>query len=250
MSEAAEKVESVGKTHSMELIFFPLLLFLIVGVAVNIMVAGGIGTTPVYASNTQTANGECNAQGCVGIVYPLNQVGCDANPDNCNISKIGAYTFIGSNNPFSYLIQGNLLGFFSCLAGCPQINPMNNFIFAAGCIDTGGSVNNFNASTENQLITNFHCYSATFNSNVNVPLGQYNATSSIGNNSNWILIGNTPPTEYFYGIYKVNGSTFSNTYCDKVGLCYSTTVFTCPTVSAVLMSNRSSQQYCLDLAQN
>ena len=239
MSQTGSRIINAGKTHSTELIMFPLFIILAIGIIANNMQAGGIQTNPSFVSNTQTAQGACNSLGCVGQVYPQNSNGCDANPNNCNISKVSAFNFIGTNNPFSFLLSGNLLGFFSCLAGCPQITPTSNLIFLAGCTNFEGTVDT------TPFITSLYCFEGTFNSPNNVPLAPYNSTSAVGNNSNWFIQGITAPAINVYAIYKANGSTFYNTYCDAVGICYNTPVYTCPTIHQSPF-NGTNVQYCLD----
>ena len=218
----------------MELIFFPLLFLVFIGVIMNNAQANNLQTTPTITGYPCIIGvGNCSL-----IAHPINPTGCQASLDNCNISKVNSISFLNANSPFTLLLEGNLVGFFNCLTGCPTIVPTTNLIFLSACTNFIGT------SGDNNFITSLYCGGASFNSNSNIPVAPYNATSGIGNNSNWFIQGITPPNIAIYGEYKPNGTQFQNKYCDAVGLCYYTPLFTCPTTHAAPY-NQTNIQYCL-----
>lgn len=184
----AERVRAFGQTHSMELIFFPLIILILVGLIANTFQSSAIQTVPVLPTPYCTGNiepGEC---------YPTNVNGCDSNAtQNCNFTASTKYSFFNANSPFTLLLQGNIIGFMSSALNQGE----NNNIIKSGytiCIPTNSTGNYVNQTGSN--INHFECLgTSTQGGNVSVP-AQFsqtgipmNATSNGGNNSQWNIIG-------------------------------------------------------------
>lgn len=235
----AERIREAGQTHSMELIFFPLIILIMVGLVANEFQSSALQTTPVLPTPICTGTiepGEC---------YPTNVNGCDQSASvNCNFTANTKFSFLNQNSPYALLLSGNILGFFNCLVGCSQVTPVSNLVDLNGCISTGGS---------GQFVTSLYCAGASFN-NPNVTVyPPYNATSSTGNNSNWFIQGlaingNAGQNIYVYAAYlnvtSHNSTVFFNKYCDAVGICYNSPSVKCLYDNSMPW-NASATQYCL-----
>lgn len=207
----ASKIIATGQEHSMSLMFFPLILLIFVGVIANNFAASGIQTTPVF-SGYPCILGQT---GC-SLVASANANGCAADIQNCNSSAITGISFLNANSPFTYLIQGNIIGFFGSLfssdnqqGGGNSLTQLNN------CTPLLGS---------GQTITAFSCRSGSGYGCFIFPDSTttfYNATSNAGNSSNWSIQGDaynpdncnfvkTPAQRAFalqYGYYVMNNAT-------------------------------------------
>lgn len=237
MSAITGRIKSGSQTHAMELLFLPLFILVIPGVISNNLASAQLQTTPTFATNASSPYP-------IGIVYPTTKSGCDASAQNCNFSTVSSFSFLNPNSPFTYLIQGNIIGFFNCLIACQTSSPASSLRFLTGCTNFAG------LSGDNNFITSFYCAGSTWNNNGPTEFAPpYNATSSIGNNSNWLINPlpsrfNTLPNALIYATYIKNGTTFQETYCDAIKICYSTPLFTCPSVLDAPFNNYNVQ-YCL-----
>ena len=254
MSAIAEK----GKTHSTELIIFPIFLLIIVGVIANNMSASGIQTTPIFITSTNYP---------VGIVVPNDENGCDASIQNCNLTAISAFSFLNPNSPFTFLIEGNVLGFMSnLLSNGETANTFNTGDTLCIPVNPFGQLQNQSGSQ----ITGFQCYGrVSDSSNVQPPsiIPVINASSYNGNASIWNLEGcpNTNPPKsnpacgIFYtgpnaqwaqltenAFYIKNGTQLTTGSCTVGGVTYSncgafwkiffgggTATFTCPNTATL-----------------
>lgn len=259
--ERLKNTGSVIKENPMTLIIFPLFLMIFGGAISNNLIASGINP-----NNSASINGYPCVLGqgnCSAIAFPSTG---NLNPcanGNCNLSKIGTFSFLNQNSPFTYLLEGNLVGFLTSTFTTPeQINQYHsgNTI----CIPLVG--NRFANVTNSTSIFKFECfgsvnYNAINNNTVVVPL---NASSNYGNNSIWNLNG--CPDTYahcgypmvgqfelnytqsiisFYGIYIANGTTITAAHgCSIYGSSYAcyllfptlfgnNPAFTCPNTASV-----------------
>lgn len=234
-----EKVKTGGQTHSMELIILPLFILIFVGVIANNFSGSGIQTTPIFAANSSSPYP-------IGIVYPTTKSGCDVSVSNCNFSAISTFSFLNQNSPFTQLIQGNILGFFNCLISCPTSTQPISLIFLSGCTNFADS------SADTNFIGSLYCLESSWSSATPRTFEfapPYNATSNIGNNSNWYILPfpsqtNTVSNLFIYATYIPNGTVYSTKYCDAIKICYSTPDFTCPTIPDT-PANLTNIQYCL-----
>ena len=112
----SERITGFGKTHSMELIVFPLFILIIIGIISNNMIASNVQTTPTFQISSYSS----------GAVTPIGNNGCDSSKQNCNFTAVSAFTFLNPNSPFTYLLYGDLSGFISLFSnGNPQSNSLN-----------------------------------------------------------------------------------------------------------------------------
>jgi hypothetical protein len=111
----AQRIQRAGQTHAMELIFFPLIVLILIGLVSNSFSSSAIQTAPVLPTPVCTGNiepGEC---------YPTNLNGCDANVSaNCNFTSSTKFAFLNPNSPFTALFSGNILGFANAFTGASQ----------------------------------------------------------------------------------------------------------------------------------
>jgi hypothetical protein len=277
MSDVVNNIQSKGQTHAMELIFFPIIVLLFVGLFTNELSTSGLQTVPILPSPFCTGSiepGEC---------YPLNQNGCDQAIQDCNFTTSTTFSFLNPNSPFTILLQGNIVGFFSS-----TFNGAENqqIIYSAYTICIP-QVNKVYANDSSSDIHFFQClgYSSQGGNasvpakfpNTGIPL---NATSNNGNNSQWsitgcLLVNNNYPCTLnvgdgieawngtnsqmaFYGFYTKNGTTFtatsgctiygSSTACNVLmpWLFHSHTSFTCPSTAHINGINiNATTYYCL-----
>lgn len=267
-----EKATQAGQTHSMELIFFPLFLLLFVGIIANNYSGSGLQTNPVLPTPCQS----------LAICYPTNTNGCDNNVQNCNFTSKTSFGFLNANSPFTLLLQGNIVGFFSNVFSNGETQ---NIVYSGftTCIPLNGK-NFFNAT--GSAIHNFMCQgissvnSTNFKPITGVPM---NATANGGNNSIFTVTGclansnfNYPCTvnagsdgfaswngtnsqSSFYAFYVKNGTSISgsasctifstNPACQIIMPWLYTngvTTFTCPSASHVNGLNiNATHYYCL-----
>lgn len=276
------------KTTSMELIFLPIVLMIVIGVIFNNFNASGLQATGVL--NTTQFTRTDNVTGrtfCILGVDPncnltVNPVhtGCALSIQNCNASNLQTITFLNSNSPFTLLLQGNLIGFFSTAfnSGESQNNIYSGFTI---CIPLN-RLNLFNATGND--IHNFICEAITaVNSTQFKPVTgtPMNATANGGNNSIWTVTGckyssqgtggypcvingnsdgfatwnGTNSVSTFYAFYIRNGSSVGEgAICYPNGLCATTmswayhtgATFTCPNTNRVQGINiNATTYYCL-----
>lgn len=272
----AERIRNTGQTHAMELIFFPLIILILVGLVANSFQSSALQTVPVLPTPycTGTFTGEC---------YPTNINGCDSSVSNCNFTSSTTFAFLNPNSPFTLLLQGNIVGF---LASTFNGAENQQVIYAAytTCIPLVSKVYANNSGSD---IHYFQCqgYSAQGGNasvpaqypNVGVPM---NATSNNGNNSQWNINGcqlvnkvypcflnsgdgqaawnGTNNQMSFYAFYAKNGTSFtatsgctiygSSTACNILmpWLFHTHTSFTCPSTSHVNGLNiNATTYYCL-----
>jgi hypothetical protein len=195
------KVQEVGKANSMALIFFPILFLVFTGVILNNAQANNMQTTPVITGYPCVIGvGSCSL-----IATPANPTGCLASMSNCNISKVNSIQFLNDNSPFTLLIQGNIVAFFSSVFNGGEVS---NHIYSGytTCIPLNGN-NFFNAT--GQAIYSFMCQgissvnNTNFKPNAGVPM---NATSNGGNNSIWDIVGCQANSNFNYPCL-VNGTS-------------------------------------------
>ena len=267
------------KTTSMELIFFPIIFMIFIGVIFNnfnasgLQANGALNTTQFTRTDTSLSRHYCILgvdPNCSVQVNPM-PTGCAANPQNCNASALTGIQFLNSNSPFTYLLDGNLVGFLSSIfnnqeqanqyySGITLCVPLINGVFK--------NVSNSNSTQ------NFECFGevATLNAQTPTVLPVINASSTYGNNSIWDIKGcpntNTVACQYpilknqtfvlqsFYGIYIKNGTTITSSHgCTIYGSVQACSVlfpnlfgnnpsFTCPTTSH-LFNITNTITYCL-----
>lgn len=85
----------------MELIFFPLIILMIVGLAANSFQSSSLQTVPILPTPYCTGTiepGEC---------YPTNVNGCDLSVSGCNFTAKTSFPFLNQNSPFTALITGH-----------------------------------------------------------------------------------------------------------------------------------------------
>ena len=174
------------------LIVFGLALLIIPGVMYNNFTSSGFVNIQPTTSCTQL---NCPA-------YPT--VNPCSTQSNCQLQ---VPSLINPNSPFTYLVDGNLLGFIGSFSSTTS-QASNPFIFATCDNQTGAG----------SYINSFSCNGATFNSNRgDLPLPTFNITSSAGNQSIWYATGIAEannaalvPTQFtsftFYGSYFANGT--------------------------------------------
>lgn len=284
----AQRIQQAGQTHAMELIFFPLIILILVGLIANTFQSSAIQTVPVLPTPFCTGNiepGEC---------YPVNVNGCDASASaNCNFTAKTTFSFLNPNSPFTLLLQGNVIGFIaSALSGGETLNIITSGF--ATCIPLIHGVFKNESGTD---INNFQCQSfaiignATFTPvfpTTGVPL---NLTSNNGNNSDWSgtgclgqpnqgpshifgypcflnygngvasFNGTTSPVS-FYGFYVKNGTSFAkSSTCNIFGsgasclsqlpyLYHASPTFTCPSTHLVAGININATTYYCFLPVN
>lgn len=109
--EVSNQLTTKGKTHSMELIFFPLFILIFTGMLANTFSSSGVQTNPVYPATCQA----------VAICYPTNKNGCDSavNP-NCNLSSTSRFSFLNANSPFTGFFTGNVGEFANAFSANSQ----------------------------------------------------------------------------------------------------------------------------------
>ena len=219
-------------------------LFLFVGAIYNNLNSSGVLVSQSYTNASCAAQAEqTGIPSCAGT----GATGCEITVSNCQMNSV---SFMNPNSPFTYLFQGDILGFLGFVAAPANTQSLMStyLIMLDNCTDiTGGS-------NTGETISSFYCTGGTFNSATTPGFPPYNATSSTGNNSNWNILSLTPnaadtgpivPVQYvpslIYGLYLANGSTFQNTYCDAIGICYTLPSITCGTST----NTHYAEQYCL-----
>lgn len=267
------------KTTAMELIFFPIIFMIFIGVIFNnfnasgLQANGALNTTQFTRTDTSLSRNYCILgvdPNCSVQVNPM-PTGCAANPQNCNASALTGIQFLNPNSPFTYLLEGNLVGFLSSIfnnqeqanqyySGITLCVPLINGVFK--------NVSNSNSTQ------NFECFGTAATNGAQLPLVSppLNASSAYGNNSIWNIKGCTTSAtvgcfypipknqsvsiQSFYGIYIKNGSSIDSahgcTIYGSVQACYalfpnlfgSGTTFTCPNTSH-LFNITDTITYCL-----
>jgi hypothetical protein len=273
MSQIAVRIKEAGEqgqTHSMELIFFPLFIILFVGVIFNALNSSGLQANGNLQTTTTGIICYLGQGNCSPIINPT-PTGCVANPQNCNASGITTFSLLNQNSPFTYALQGNLIGFWSSIFGGGETT--NQYVAGETiCIPLiDGKLAN---ASLNANILNFRCYGYVSDTNA-IPtpsvLPPLNASSNGGNMSIWNIIGCPNNTncgvgftnityayQTFFGLYVRNGTVIDSTHgCTIYGstticrqlfpfLFGSSPTFTCPNTAHVqgLNINRTTY-YCL-----
>ena len=200
------------KTTAMELIFFPLMFMIFIGLIFNnfnasgLQANGGLITTQFTRTDTTLSRNYCILgvdTGCSVQVNPQ-PTGCALSLTNCNASSLKGIQFLNPNSPFTILLGGNLIGFFSSVfnSGESQNVVYSGFTF---CIPTFGN-SFFNATGQN--IHNFICEGITsvnstnFKPTTGIPM---NATANGGNNSIWSVTGCRLDSSFNYPC-RINGN--------------------------------------------
>jgi hypothetical protein len=245
------------KTHAMELIFFPLFILIIMGVFANNFASSSLQIVP---SSFACSDSE------VGVCRPTSAVGCDSSPSACTISSSTSFSFLNPASPFTALVQGNIVGFFTLVLNNGEQNNAYTTAYTL-CIPMDRSGNLINESGAG--IQNLQCYGAVSNNgagNVFNPLiiPVINASSPSGNASVWTLEGcpnsnHFPPCGINYvganatwqtitenAFYLKNGTQLTSGQCTVLGVTYSvcgtfwktffsggTVTFICPSTSAL-----------------
>lgn len=256
----------------------------IILIMVPILLLTGIGAidTNLTASGFSTVNA---VTPCTSLQCPAFQaVGCQENASNCKFSTKTTYTFLNPNSPFTILLQGNLIGFFTYTFNTRE-SPQIIYSAYSICIPQVKGVYANNTGTD---IHFFQClgYSSQGGNasvtpqypTVNVPL---NATSNNGNNSQWNIVGCARAANYtypctlgkggieawigtnsemsFYGFYIANGTTITatntcHTFIANAQICgqllpylfHLNNLFQCPNTSHVNGVNiNETTYYCL-----
>ena len=250
----SERITGFGKTHSMELIVFPLFVLILIGIISNNMIASNVQTMPTFQISSYS----------LGVVTPIGNNGCDSSKQNCNFTVASAYTFLNPNSPFTLLVQGNILSF---IVNIFTMSESPNIFYSAYSLCY--SIENGVFQNESNIdIHGFVCQGYTANGagthpfpNAGVPI---NFTSNDGNNSIWqgfgckLVNGNYPCSftnlhntaqwtgnatfVSFWGLYLKNGTTIQQSATCSIGqtiislggcnilmpfLFHSSSVFTC-----------------------
>ena len=145
---------------------------------VSLFIMIGVG---IFYNNTSADFGTSTSLTCnpgTQLCYFSNYNGC--NPTICTM---GNPSFFAQNSPFTYLLQGNILGFASSFASGTQNNP-NGFTQFTFCSPTGPSSG---LPTSSNAIVSFSCQGSSGVGCLIFPI--YNMTSSQGNNSQWTVNG-------------------------------------------------------------
>ena len=206
----AARISAFGQTHAMDLIFFPLILLIFVGLVANAFQSSAIQTVPVLP--TPTCSGVIEPGEC----YPTNVNGCDTAVSNCNFTSATQFSFLNENSPFTQLVSGNILGFIGSIFISTNAQGSNQLTELNDCKALQGT---------GQSITSFNCVGgASGNGCIIFPDANnfINATSNTGNTSDWSVIGwaynpnncnfAAVPTHYVtvtvYGYYVVLNATY------------------------------------------
>lgn len=255
----------------MMLIMIPILLLFGVGILYNNFTASGFSTTPASSS--------CTALNCPAYD---DTTGCNASPNPCGFSGSTTFSFLNPNSPFSLLVQGNFVGFYTdAFTQGETANVINS-----GYTYCVPQINSAMANATGGFITNFEClgYTAVGAGThpfpvVGIPM---NSTSNNGNNSVWSVAGcalsdgNYPCTinygdgpqafdgtlaySSFYAFYVKNGTSLTASgNCNIFGsaieclqllhyLFTTGTTYTCPSTSDLNVTGiiaSATTYYCL-----
>lgn len=273
---AGNRVVQAGKTHSMELILFPIIFLFFSGVIANSFTSSAINTSPQLPATTCSSNAQ--ALSGAQICFPTNTNGCDNSVSNCNFTSATSYSFLNPNSPFAQLLTGNVLGFLaSAFSGSETPNSYQ--IGETLCV---GFANGAYLNQTGQGITKFSCAGDIRYGNAQLPnvLPLLNATSNNGNVSIWSLNGcpNTVGVTCTNGtssngqysqaetnaFYIINGTTLTTGQCTVLGVTYpqcgvfwrvfaagGVTTFTCASSNGTLnyygklINLKVSTYYCL-----
>ncbi len=180
-------------------IVLPLLFLTLSGLIFNNLSNGN-----AYQNNPLQTT--CNGFSCP--MYPNNNP-CQTQ-SNCQLSSSSSISFLNAQSPFTFLIQGNILGFIGSLTSTNNNSP-NGYFALDYCKSYQGS---------GSSITAFYCLGESGYGCTLFP--PFNATSTTGNNSAWSIIGyqfranncnfeQTPIVQangVIYGYYTVLNATF------------------------------------------
>ncbi len=251
------------------LILIPMIMLIGVGVFVNNLTSDGWSTTPDSST--------CTSLNCPAYLPP----GCNAAISNCNITAKTTFSFMNPNSPFTLLLQGNIIGFFSNVFTSGE-TPNQIYSGYTICIP---QIKGVYANETGSDISRFQCLGYTASGVGTHPFPQVgipmNATSNNGNNSIWTIQGCQLSQSYTYpctlnygnGIESFNGtqnqmdfyafyvpnstSLMSASGCTIYGsvqacgvlmpwLFHVSTTFTCPNTAHVNGLNiNATHYYCL-----
>jgi hypothetical protein len=268
MSQISARLKEGGQTHSMELIFFPLFLICIVGMIFNALNGSGLEANGQLETTTSMCLLNIDPN-CSPIIYSQ-PIGCAANPQNCNASSITGFSILNQNSPFTFLMERNLVGFWTSVFGSGETE--NQYLIGETLCVPVANGHYVNSTSPN--IQNFGCFGNVQYQNAQLPyvLPPLNATSNYGNNSIFSIVG-CPETVIcgigftnityahasFYGIYIRNGTVLDSTHgCTIYGssqicgtlfpnLFGSEVTFTCPNGSqeGIGVNFAKTTYYCL-----
>ena len=190
---------ALGGIKPFYLIMIPIVLLIGVGVLYNNLYVNGFSTT-------------ADSSACTSLNCPAYQsTGCST-VSNCNFTTSTSFSFLNPNSPFTYLVQGDIIGFVGSFAtNQAQQGPTANFQQATCTIAAGSGI----------TVTKMKCTSLSFASSntqfyPNVPYTNF--TSSVGNNSEWYCTnclisagGSQIIPIQFYGAY--NNATLTGGAC-------------------------------------
>lgn len=187
----AEKIGATkenAKSHSLEMIVFPIFIICFMGIIANNMLASGFQTTPTLPSVCTDVNGNPSP-----LCFPTQTSPCDNSIANCNLTSNYVWSFLNPNSPFTLAVQGNILGFISSVLNAGEVqNTYNNGY--TSCFPT--FLTNFTLYNDTTAgIRNFQCYAYVVNNGAGNPMNPptivevVNATSDNGNASIWTLQG-------------------------------------------------------------
>jgi hypothetical protein len=191
---------ALGGIKPFYLILIPIVLLIGVGAYYNNLTSNGFSTTAATST-------------CTEINCPAYQdTGCST-VSNCNFTSSTNFSFLNPNSPFTYLTQGDIIGFVGSFAtNQAQQGPTANFDLASPCTIVSGT---------GTLVTKLKCTSLSFASGntefyPNIPYTNF--TSASGNNSEWYCTnclttdgGSQIIPIQFYGAY--NNASLSGVAC-------------------------------------
>lgn len=212
-------IKQTAQDNAMLLVFFPLFFMIFFGVIINDLGSSGINTsnTIQYQYTYPCVLGVGN---CSLIAYIKGSSNPCAN-NMCNITQISGFQFLNQYSPFTFLIEGNIIGFISSFSSGANTNSSGstNILQLSICVP----LSNNNINSTGQQITEFHCATSSqidsripiFSlkgcviNNVSNRYGCTDVTSSAGNNSIWQVyytqVGgnrqNYTVSQTFYGGY-------------------------------------------------
>ena len=182
----AAKIQSYGSTHPMELIMFPLILLIVVGIPTNMLGQSGLQTTPTFQTTYPCTVGPDSSiinytNGACSMIAQTNPSGCASNLSSCSLLALNIKDIFQSNSPFTYLIHLNIIGFFGSMFSSNNGQASNGITQLQYCTANQGS---------GSSITAFYCEEGSGVGCFIYPAGlYYNATSNSGNQSNWSIEG-------------------------------------------------------------